>query len=195
MNWLWSRCDNPGRVKFTIHRCTEGVFCFTLTCAMDVLLVSLSLFLSWRYNAFCKGHRGKLHYRWATWLCSCQTPLCWLCILFDTQVQRSSLSPPVMLWLCVHAEINEWKEHSRLKIPVCKGCLLTHKGESIGLRCHVKIRLVSLLHNSSAIRSLQFPLQSDCATGCGTVGLSKESNSQSQPQCFPLLSADLPRSY
>lgn len=142
-----------------------------------------------------KATGGKLHYRWATWLCSCQTPLCWLCILFDTQVQRSSLSPPVMLWLCVHAEINEWKEHSRLKIHVCKGCLLTHKGESIGLRCHVKIRLVSLLHNSSAIRSLQFPLQSDCATGCGTVGLSKESNSQSQPQCFPLLSADLPRSY
>lgn len=142
-----------------------------------------------------KATGGKLHYRWATWLCSCQTPLCWLGILFDTQVQRSSLSPPVMLWLCVHAEINEWKEHSRLKIHVCKGCLLTHKGESIGLRCHVKIRLVSLLHNSSAIRSLQFPLQSDCATGCGTVGLSKESNSQSQPQCFPLLSADLPRSY
>lgn len=26
---------------------------------------------------------GKLHYRWATWLCICQTPLlCWLCVLF-----------------------------------------------------------------------------------------------------------------
>jgi len=59
---------------------------FILTFARNGLLVSSSRFHRGLVMLQCFLQRplGKLHYRWATWLGSCQTPLlCWLYILFD----------------------------------------------------------------------------------------------------------------
>lgn len=55
-----------------------------LTFAVNLLLASFSspadlVMLQWSLQR----PPGKLHYRWATWLCICQTPLlCRLCVLF-----------------------------------------------------------------------------------------------------------------